>query len=83
MYWLESNIYTNYTIFRELSPGIGVELPIDRRGETVSKEMKQVVEDCVVLFAEKKLLLAKVIELFGSSNVCGCGRRHPSNECIN
>jgi Protein kinase domain len=60
-------------------PGFLVELPIDRRGEMVSKEMKQVVEDCVVLFADKRPSLAKVIELLGRSNVCGCGRR-PSNE---
>jgi serine/threonine protein kinase len=53
-------------------PGISIALPIDWRGKQFGDNIEQLVEECVVEFADKRPSLAKVIETLGGSVMCGC-----------
>ena len=61
-------------------PGISIALPIDKWFSELGENFSHIIEDCVIEFADKRPSLAKIIEMLGGYNVCGC-RVTTNNEC--
>ena len=53
-------------------PSISTALPIDWRGREFGKPVTDLIEHCVVEFADKRPSMATIIETLGAYNICGC-----------